>query len=539
MQSAERHRHFPLRRAFHVAVLAAFAVLLYRATWPLDTHLRLKIFLELDPFYSLVSMLAARVFAAGLLLSLVTVVASLIFGRVFCGYVCPMGFATDIVDRMGLKGLRCRSEKDNYEKGRGISLKFWILGASVAAAVFGFSLVFLADPLSIFTRFSALVIYPFAVLLANAGLTVVRPAADALGLVGLSHAHFIQPVFDANLFTAALFLLLMGLNVFAYRAWCRYACPAGAMMGLLGWIAPWRRRVSDACNDCGLCQKRCHMGCIPEDARQTRQTECIACYSCVRVCPTKAVSFGFGPLPAPVAQPVPLDGKGRRVFVGSLITGGAAAGILRTGIWHPTNLLDPIPLRHPRLIRPPGALPETDLIAACTRCGECMKVCVTNTIQPAWLESGPEGIWTPRLVLRYAGCEQQCNICGDVCPTGALRPLSMEEKLHAKLGTAFIVKERCLAWEWDQKCLICDEQCPYNAITMEPLAGHKNTVPYVDEKRCNGCGFCEDKCPVDGDSAIIVDPNGEIRLAKGSYVQRAKELGLSFQAKVKREDRYE
>ena len=542
-----RNKRFPLRRTFQGAVLAAFMVLLYRATYPLDTHLRLKVFLELDPFYAAVSMAAARIFVAGLLLSLLTVAASLVFGRVFCGYVCPMGFATDIGDRLGFGRFRDR-KKGNYEGSRGIAIKYWVLGASLCAAACGFSLVFVADPLSIFTRFSALVIYPFAVLVANAGLLAVRPLAEALGLLGISHAHIIQPVFAANLFNGVLFLSLLGLNALAYRAWCRYACPAGAMMGLLGFLAPWRRRVSDACTDCGLCQKRCQMGCIPADARQTRSTECIACYSCVRVCPVKAVSFGFGGFgPSPVRgtnglrkeAPAPLDGKGRRVFIGSLVTGGVAAGFLRTGLTHPTSLKDPLPLRHPRLIRPPGALPEPDFIAACTRCGECMRACVTNTIQPAWLESGAEGIWTPRLMLRYAACEQQCEICGHVCPTGAIRPLDLEEKLHAKIGTAYIVKERCLAWEWDVKCLLCDEQCPYNAITMEPLAGHKSTVPYVDEKRCNGCGQCEDKCPVDGDSAIMVGPNGEIRLAGGSYKAKAKEMGLSFERKVEREDVYE
>jgi MauM/NapG family ferredoxin protein len=511
-------------------------VLLYRATYPLDTHLRLKIFLELDPFFAAVSMVAARVFVAGLLLSLVTVAASLVFGRVFCGYVCPMGFAIDIADRLGVSRWR-DATRENWERGGGIAVKYWVLGASAAAAVLGFSLVFVADPLAIFTRFSALVIYPFAVLLANAGLGAVRPLAEWLGLLNLSHAHLIQPVFDQNLVTGLVFFAILALNAIAYRAWCRYACPAGAMMGLLGLFAPWRRRVSDACTDCGLCQRRCQMGCIPADARQTRQAECIACHSCVRVCPVGAVSFSFGALPK--GAPAPLDGNGRRVFIGSLVTGGAAAGFLRTGLMHPTALKDPLPLLHPRLIRPPGAIPEPSFIAACTRCGECMRACVTNTIQPAWLESGPEGIWSPRLMMRYAACEQQCEICGQVCPTGAIRPLDLQEKLHAKIGTAFLVKERCLAWEQDIKCLICDEQCPYNAITMEPLAGHRNTVPYVDERRCNGCGICEDKCPVDGESAIIVDPNGEVRLASGSYVARAKELGLSFQATVRRQDVYE
>jgi MinD superfamily P-loop ATPase len=104
------------------------------------------------------------------------------------------------------------------------------------------------------------------------------------------------------------------------------------------------------------------------------------------------------------------------------------------------------------------------------------------------------------------------------------------------VGTARIDKTRCIAWEQDKKCLICDEICPYNAIVSQFMTGHSVTVPVIDEDKCNGCGYCECKCPVTGDSAIIVEPLGELRLASGSYKEKAKEMGLVFHAKDRVED---
>jgi ferredoxin len=179
-----------------------------------------------------------------------------------------------------------------------------------------------------------------------------------------------------------------------------------------------------------------------------------------------------------------------------------------------------------QLIRPPGALPEGDFLRTCIRCGECMKSCVTNTLQPCVTEAGLEGLWTPRMELRFAACEQNCNVCGKVCPTQAIRSLSLEEKTHAKVGTAVLKKESCLVWAQDKLCLICDEICPYNAIVFRTIEGYRR--PVVLPSHCNGCGFCEARCPVQGESAIVVAPNGEIRLAEGSYLTEAKRLELDF-----------
>jgi formate hydrogenlyase subunit 6/NADH:ubiquinone oxidoreductase subunit I len=127
---------------------------------------------------------------------------------------------------------------------------------------------------------------------------------------------------------------------------------------------------------------------------------------------------------------------------------------------------------------------------------------------------------------RLAPCDQNCNVCGKVCPTQAIRSVSLEEKTNAKVGTAILRKEMCLVWAENKLCLICDEICPFNAIVFRPVEGYRR--PFVIASKCNGCGFCEQRCPVRGESAIVVVPNGEIRLKEGSYIKEAKKLQLEF-----------
>jgi MauM/NapG family ferredoxin protein len=275
------------------------------------------------------------------------------------------------------------------------------------------------------------------------------------------------------------------------------------------------------------------MGAISRDGEKTAYSECITCLKCVEVCPEKAVFFkAAAKVPAP-AGAVDFD---RRKVLSAGAAGVAVAAVTMTNLHHLHGKENPRPLRSPRLIRPPGSLPEPEFQDRCVRCGECVKACLTNTLQPVWFEAGLAGLWTPKVTARLAGCEQGCAACGQVCPTGAIRPLSLEEKLFAKIGTARVEKSRCIAWEQDRKCLICDEICPYNAISSQFITGHPVTVPVIDENKCNGCGYCENKCPVIGESAILVEPLGELRMASGSYKEKARELGLVFHAKTEVKD---
>ncbi|MCK5187325.1 MAG: 4Fe-4S dicluster domain-containing protein, partial [Deltaproteobacteria bacterium] len=250
---------------------------------------------------------------------------------------------------------------------------------------------------------------------------------------------------------------------------------------------------------------------------KAKASECLQCRTCRLICPEEAISFKaiYSPFREDVSTGISIT---RRGFLYSL-TGGLTSSFFLFN--------DPLKRgRRDNLIRPPGSIPEEEFLNTCIRCSECMKVCITNTLQPSLFESGIEGIWTPRADLRFAACEQTCNLCGRVCPTQSIRDLNLEEKKHARIGTAVILKEKCLVWEQDKVCLICDEQCPYNAIVFKMVEGFRR--PFVIENKCNGCGFCEHKCPVEGDAAIVVKPLGEMRLKEGSYLEEAKRLELTL-----------
>ncbi len=149
------------------------------------------------------------------------------------------------------------------------------------------------------------------------------------------------------------------------------------------------------------------------------------------------------------------------------------------------------------------------------------------------------GFFQPQNYSGKSPCESLCNVCGHVCPTGAIRPLPIEEKIWAKMGTAHILKHKCLAWEFNKKCMVCDEVCPYNAIEFKVIPESSVAVPFVYENKCSGCGFCEHFCPVHANAAIIVEPMGAVRIEKGSYREKARQMGLSLQIKKVRNEESE
>jgi MauM/NapG family ferredoxin protein len=228
-----------------------------------------------------------------------------------------------------------------------------------------------------------------------------------------------------------------------------------------------------------------------------------------------AISFGFH---APGEQQYVVNPSRRGIML------AAAGGMLAASAAGSSVVRHTVPLKR---LRPPGAMIEGDFLDTCLRCGECMKACPTHGLQPAITQAGFEGFFTPVLIPRIGGCEEKCNNCGQVCPTGAIRKLPLEEKQYAIMGNATIEKNYCIAWEQGKLCLVCDEICPYDAIEFRMVTDEKGTIqrPFVLEDKCVGCGQCEHACPVIGRAAIYVTPINEVRKNEGSYItERVKEL---------------
>lgn len=497
----------------------------------------LRVFLRLDPALALGIDLAARALAVPLWIAGSAVASCLIWGRVFCGNVCPLGATLDAAGRLVGRGKRRAPDDPAERAGHSRSagprrLKYLVLAAMIASGLAGVSLVFWVSPLSLVTRFYGLFVFPAAELTATGFLKGLDPLLDAPALSFLKYASVPGYRFAGQLFIAVFFGALFFLARRNPRLWCRYVCPAGAVLALCSRrplvVA---RRVGEDCTECGACRRACPMGAIPADPKATVFSECIVCRTCAGVCPEKAISFtpwtGSGALPAASHEPV---SPSRREFLAAGAVGAGAALTGLTGLWDGVSGDDAggRPLS-PAAVRPPGAVPEPDFLARCVRCGACMRACPTNMLQPDVFSTGWTGLFSPLAAARRGGCQPDCTACGRACPTGAIRELVAEEKMWAKMGTAHISRQKCLAWEFDKKCLVCDEVCPYNALQFIRVEGRTVAVPVVIEDKCTGCGWCERHCPVTAEPAIVVEPMGAARLAAGSYRAAGRAAGLRIE----------
>ncbi len=520
------------QRVAQAASLGLFLCLLIRAgRGGTESLLPVDLFLRLDPAIGVVTWLAGRAWIGGLWLCLLALGACLLAGRLFCGHLCPLGATLDFGRKLLAPGTDAPRPSIPADASRR-RWKYLLLLALLVAAALGVSFAFVASPLSLATRFWGLLGFPTLARGAAETLELLRPAFGALGWNALYFAKVPFDRFATQLFVLGFLVLLFWLETVRPRFWCRYLCPSGALFALFSRRPLARRCVSEACVECGKCARSCPMGAIPEDFRRTRFAECVVCETCVRVCPTRAIRFAIPAFARTVeaqpALPDPAPRSSRRAFLGAGLAGAGSAALALTGISSPHLPQGVGAVRNRFLLRPPGSLPEDDLLARCIRCGECMKACPTNTLQPIWLEAGFSGLFSPAVVPRRAPCDPLCTVCGHVCPTGAIRPLAPDDRVAAKIGTAAVLRHKCLAWEQQRQCLVCDEVCPYDAIELRRVPDNPVPVPFVNESRCAGCGFCEHLCPVQNAAAIVVEPAAALRLKSGSYREAARNQGLDL-----------
>ncbi|MBN1307630.1 MAG: 4Fe-4S binding protein [Chitinispirillaceae bacterium] len=498
-----------IRIVSQVVFLALFIGFLYVVNNQMRGYaLESEFLLRFNPFTAVLTLLASHsILFSFAVTALVIGVATILFGRFFCGFLCPLGTLIDASDTWFFKKIRLKERTVPRYFQR---IKYGIMIAFLILALFGAIFPLYLGPLSFTTRLITMVIDPVLKIVGtdiNRLIGAASPTASAL-----MYSKFPMTI---RFFYGGAATLIMGMLVFGggfwdKRFWCQYICPSGAFLGLIGRFSFFRRSVdTKTCNSCQRCVKACPVHAIDDqDVKKTNVAECIECGVCVQL-RDGCSAFRFGKTDLHLSSGPDL--KRRHVVA------GVAGGLLLAPVFR-ANAVSKRDATG-RLIRPPGALPEKDFLAKCIGCAECMKACPTNTLQPCLFFDGFNRLYTPKVVPRIAGCEEKCHLCGHVCPTGALRKLSYEEKRFAKIGTAVIDRHRCLAWAQNKECLVCDEVCPYNAISAYVVETTKGRfkVPVVDEDLCLGCGMCEQHCPIFDTAAIVVYKFGENRLARGPY----------------------
>ncbi len=496
-----------IRRLYSTFFFFLFLFLLYVTDFRNLKGFEVSLFLELNPLVAIASFLTSWTLYKGLALSLLIIIPTLFLGRFFCSWICPLGILNQWLSVLWNKRRVSENlEINSYRKV--FRWKYYILAVLMVLALFGTLQVGLLDPISLVYR-------SFVISLLPAFQKTAFPI------------YLKQPVFYGGIAISIFFILIIVSNRLITRFWCRVLCPLGALLGLLSWNSIFRiRRDVGKCNDCNKCLQSCQGGCDPHT--ELRFTECHICMNCIQECPEDALNFGLATENSSIHKPFDIN---RRRFVETGVSAAVLFPMMKVSLTGETNATASV-------IRPPGSLDEPDFLRRCIKCGECMRVCPTNVIQPALLESGLEGLWTPILINRVGYCEHHCNLCGVVCPTGAIRDIGIAEKLGKppfktpmKIGTAFYDRGRCLPWSMHTECIVCEEVCPtspkaiwFKLVEVRDRKGKAKKLkqPYVDPEKCIGCGACENKCPVVDFPAIRVSSVGESRSKRNKMILKGK-----------------
>ncbi|HSB65956.1 MAG TPA: 4Fe-4S binding protein [Anaerolineales bacterium] len=450
------------RQVFQYAALLLFLGLTYSTLQAKLLLLPNNIFSRLNPLQAFGSMLAAKQLITSYWPVLLTIAVTLLVGRVWCGWFCPLGAVLELFGRRG-RHIRWQKLRE---------LKYVILFSILVMAIFG-SLAFMYfEPITIFVRGLTGIFKPV--------LTYIKlEDKKAFTLPGISWWAIIIP-----------FVLVLLLNIFERRFWCRYLCPLGALVGL-GSKFSWVKRLVNqkSCVKCGECAAICTTGAISSDRDYTSDpAECIMCMDCAATCPKVAITFQRG---KPIGWNYEFDPT-RREALATMGVSAVAIGLLALDVGK-------VKAARTSVLRPPGAQ-EADFLAKCVRCGQCIEVCPTHALQPTAFEAGWDALYTPMLDPFTGACDYECNRCGQVCTSRAIPPLTLDQKRKAVIGIAQVNFETCV------RCMDCLENCPYKAFDKVEVEGIRGVFPKVRPAECVGCGICVQICPEQETLAIVVYP---------------------------------
>lgn len=443
---------------------------------------------------------------------IVILVLTLLFGRVFCSTLCPLGTLQDIIIRLSDQFTRPRKVRFRFARPY-TKLRYVILAVTMSTLLGGTLLALnLLDPFSNFGRLIADLVRPLVIGVHN----LIVHSLEAFDIYGLYPLEWKAPSAATLLFPLFFLAVLIGLAARKGRLYCNTLCPVGTLLGFLSQFAVFKIRIEkDACTVCARCSIDCKASCIRLKTKEIDFSRCVACFDCMAVCPESGIGYK-APAFFKHQGAHRIDGSRRALLSGTVVYLAGLGGFARK-----TNAQDSI-LQQDTLqvaqnkaipVTPPGSRSIERFNRTCSACHLCVSVCPTQVLQPALLDYGLTGILQPRMDYHKSFCNFDCTICTQICPTGALLPLGKESKQTAQLGITQFLRELCIVYKDKTACGACAELCPTKAVHMVPYE-QGLTIPQVDATLCIGCGACEYACPVRPERAIYVASNPVHGVAK-------------------------
>ena len=430
------------------------------------------------------------------------VLLTLLMGRIYCSVICPLGVLQDI---FGWLGKKVKKNRYTYSKPMSI-LRYVMLGVLVVALVAGFtSIGALIAPYSAFGRIATTFLAPVY----QWGNNLLASWAESAN----SYAFYSVDIWwkGGATFVVAL-VTLTTLFVLAFkngRTYCNTICPVGTVLGFLSRYS-YLKPVIDTtkCNGCGLCARNCKASCIDSKNHAIDYSRCVVCLDCIDKCRQGAIKYVPRSKAAQSAPSGASADKGRRAFITAtaVVAGASVAKAQKLKMDGGYAVIEDkkIPNRETPLT-PPGSLSARNLAQHCTACQLCISACPNQVLRPS---SDLSNFMQPVTSFERGYCRPECVKCSEVCPTGAIKPITKEEKTAIQIGHAVWIADNCVVNRDNQKCDNCFRHCPTGAIQMvakNPDDKKSPKIPVINTERCIGCGACENLCPSRPFSAIYVE----------------------------------
>ena len=443
-----------------------------------------------------------------------------LFGRVYCSLICPLGIFQDVISFISKK-FRTKKFRFKYAKPMN-KLRYGFLGLAVIFLIFGGARLFsLLDPYSSFGRFVSDLGRP-TFILGNNLLAEILVHFSIYSVSPFDIVHFDKATVA---FTVVLLGLVLWLAITKGRLYCNTVCPVGSFLGLISKYSVFKIAMDKStCTQCAKCAFVCKSQCINIKEQTVDNSRCVGCFNCLSSCDKNSIKykFSYATTKKEIKPVVNADESKRSFIVNSVLLTGSLIGISKGTRASESNGKKGkalIPVKKKSCSSPPGSQSIEHFNNNCTACHLCVSACPNGVLQPSLFEYGLAGVLQPYMDCKSGFCNFDCTKCGEVCPTGAIMPLSVEKKKTCQVGTVKFIEKNCIVYTNETSCGSCSEHCPTQAVKMVPYKG-KLTIPQVHEDICVGCGACEHVCPAVPNKAIYVDGNPVHKIAKKPEVKK-------------------